>query len=284
MTVSAFEILTRPPEVRFGVREVGPPAALYIAREDALLLRLRTGLTGITVLVSGRLLTPDGEIRPFAHEVRLAGTGLLESSTLQVAEGYLMSLVARTTATDVRVGDIYAEVALARPQAGGAVILSLLVQGYITSTDILSWPTPRFRGAIEGPGGIVVNVISNPGAGLEWTFTVAADVRARVVSLAFQFVTDATVATRAVRLVVDDGTRFFALAAPTETQLASQTRFYSAHAGGFAGVTGVDYILLPLPPDLVLREGFRIRSSTQNLQAGDAFSNITVVTEQWIEP
>ncbi|MCL6552922.1 MAG: hypothetical protein K6W08_07360 [Firmicutes bacterium] len=281
--MSDIEILTRPPEVRFGVREVGPPAALYISREDALILRMRTGLAGPTVIVSGRLLTPDGEIRPFLHEVRLSGAGTLESTTLQAAEGYLMSLVVRTTAATVRAGDIYAEAVLARPQAGGAVILALLVQGYVTSTDILAWPTPRFRGAQEGAGGIVVNTVAAPGAGLDWSFTVAADVRARVVSLAWQFTTDATVATRAVRLIVDDGTNFYLLSAPSETQTASQTRFYSAHAGGF-GVTGVDYVRLALPPDLVLREGHRIRTSTQNIQPGDAHSLITIVTEQWIEP
>lgn len=115
--------------------------------------------------------------------------------------------------------------------------------------------------------------VANPAAGADITMTAPGDEWWRVLTIAFQVVTDATVANRAVALAADDGTDTFWRVGTPALQTAGQTNLYAAsHGYGQAQATG-GVNSLPLPGDgLWLQSGWRLRTITDQIQAGDQIS------------
>lgn len=98
-----------------------------------------------------------------------------------------------------------------------------------------------------------------------------------------KLVTDATVATRVPKFIIDDGTNtVMALSDPG--QAASTTTEYNFMEGATlpANATNVNVIrIFPIPGDLMLKPGWRFRVSTALIQTGDQFSEIVLVVQQF---
>lgn len=114
-----------------------------------------------------------------------------------------------------------------------------------------------------------------PTVATDFTISVPGDESWRVLSLVFQFVTDANVASRAVRLVADDGTSIFYAVEPETNQAAGLTRRFTTvnGAGPFGGVSEFQPLAWP-DTGLWLRPGWRLRTITSSIQAGDQYSAI----------
>ncbi len=122
----------------------------------------------------------------------------------------------------------------------------------------------------------VEKVSADPAAGGEIVYT--ADENVIVHACAFTLVTNATVASRIVNLVADDGADVF-FSVPAITHVASETRRYSAFAG--ANNRSNVNVTLELPSTgLRLRKGDRLRTLTTALQAGDDFGPMTLQAER----
>lgn len=124
--------------------------------------------------------------------------------------------------------------------------------------------------------------VANPVAQAQFTLTAPGSAAWRVLALTFRLVTDANAASRAVRLQADDGGNPWFIVGPETDQAATIDRVYCVVNGshGFAGLSG----LQPLPwPDtgLWLRPGWRLRTTTTNLQAGDQYSEISAVVQEY---
>ncbi|GIV04115.1 MAG: hypothetical protein KatS3mg015_2945 [Fimbriimonadales bacterium] len=126
--------------------------------------------------------------------------------------------------------------------------------------------------------GLTVASDTNPSAGSEATVTIPAGSVRRIVSVQFTLVTSATAANRRVVVIVDDGTNeLFRVASPTD-QTASITGRYSFVPGlggspSYQAVAASNNVcILPGPPGLALLPGYRIRTTTNNLQAGDDYA------------
>lgn len=135
--------------------------------------------------------------------------------------------------------------------------------------------------APDGPGTIRSITGTDPAAGAEISETVPADARWRLMGVGLTLVTDATAANREVRLVIDDGTTIIAEIPAGVTQVASETRRYSFGAGfpRGAGAQSLN-VIAPLPP-VVLGAGYRVRTLTTNLQAGDNYGAPQLLVEEW---
>lgn len=122
-----------------------------------------------------------------------------------------------------------------------------------------------------GPEGrvLIATAGDDPAAGAEVSITVPGRAVWRVLAFRAVLVTDATVTNRQVSLLVDNSETVFWQVAAGAVQTASLTVRYSAAPGiaGDAQVAG-GVVVLPLPP-LTLLPGWRIRTSTVALQAGD---------------
>lgn len=121
-----------------------------------------------------------------------------------------------------------------------------------------------------------------PAAGAEFTVTAPGQGLWRVISLAFQFVTDATVSNRSVSLLLDDGTSTVWRSCAAAVQTASLTWDYCAFSGaGNSDNTGT-FNYFPLPESgLWLLPGWRLSSSTGNIQAADAYGAPAIQVEEF---
>lgn len=130
-----------------------------------------------------------------------------------------------------------------------------------------AWPTP------EGVSAWQTRVVrgTNPAAGAEISERVGPGRQWLLYAVRFRFVTDATVTTRVPGLQIDDGSDTFLEVPPALGQAATQTIDYTFAAGGAsvseANLRGISVLPFPLP----LLRGYRIRTLTTNLQAGDDF-------------
>lgn len=140
----------------------------------------------------------------------------------------------------------------------------------------LTLPSPRLYLSVAG---------ANPAAGAEWFQAVPADKAWRLQSINVQLVTDATVATRTMRIIIDDGANTLFLLAAIDNQVASLTYNYECAVFGYqpaihapAGLASSAYI--PLPDNLWLPANARVRSSTLNMVAGDNYSAPRFLVEE----
>lgn len=124
---------------------------------------------------------------------------------------------------------------------------------------------------------------ADPDAGAEVSITVPPRHRWRIHSIRFSLVTNATVEDRTITALFDDGIdTFLAIASPT-VQPASTTKHYYFSC---TGAPEINILLLSLNPFpcISLPAGYRIRSGTTNLQAGDNYTAPILLIEEWIDP
>jgi len=108
---------------------------------------------------------------------------------------------------------------------------------------------------------------ADPAAGVNWSITVPSGRVWEVLSAFAELVTDATVANRAARLIVGDGSTTFLSIPPAGLQTASLTYRYAWLALGAAYQSGSGQAMAL--PRLVLEPGWTIGVSTEGLVAGD---------------
>lgn len=125
-------------------------------------------------------------------------------------------------------------------------------------------------------------IVVSPAAGAEFTITAPGEGLWRVISVAFTLTTDATVSNRSPSLLMDDGTSVVWRSCAAAVQTASLAWDYCAFAGaGNSDNTGSSNYF-PLPDSgLILPAGWRLRSSTGNLQAADAITAVAAFVEEY---
>jgi len=180
----------------------------------------------------------------------------------------------------VRRGECYVRLSLL---AAGALV-HVLSAGYITDSKTVAWPPGVFESFTEGPGLIRIITGTDPAAGTEISQSVPTNARWRLIALRIVLATDATVATRRIQLLFDDGaTTVLRLVSPL-TQAENTTRYYMWYIGAprdtsFYNNRG----LFPLPDELYLPQLYRFRTVTVNQQAGDNYQAPVFMVEEWIE-
>lgn len=126
-------------------------------------------------------------------------------------------------------------------------------------------------------GNIRLVIVPLPGAGTDFTTTVPPEEIWRLRTAHCQLITDATAASREVRLELLTGGTPFYLVAPVTSQAASLVIQYSwGH-----GVTNDSFglVLNTTLPDAILVPGSVVRSNIRLLQAGDILSSINMLVD-----
>jgi len=141
---------------------------------------------------------------------------------------------------------------------------------------------------VVGTGTPRVILGTQPGAGAEVLETVPAGKLWRVVSFLVSLVTNSTVATRTAEFAVDDGANIFSWGQPQLSQSASLTFPYvlggavnpAFPASGVRQGNSV-HVAVPGLGLALLLAGFRIRTVSTNLQAGDQYGQPKYLVEEW---
>lgn len=124
--------------------------------------------------------------------------------------------------------------------------------------------------------------IANPGANTEISIISTTGGLWIVRSLVATFTADATVANRTVVFTADDGTTEYFRTRSESVIAASGLATFAAFDGSSSGAEVGDVVHLAWPTDgLVLPPGHRLRTSTVNLQSGDAFTNVALMVDDW---
>lgn len=259
------------------------PNGLYVEGDDYLLISSLNAVSNVRITIGGRMITPAGRPQPFRDSHVATADRVAATSTLRLGEGYLVELTAIVEGASPRLGQTFVRVDLVRGDGPGRNVHATLIQGPITAFLRAAWPGTPVQTTVGLPGAIRSVTGTDPAAGAEILETVPTGARWRLITFAAVLTTDATVATREGQLLIDDGSTVVFRSPASNNHVASSAITYSAAAssaamGTSAGVRGVG-----LHPEILLPAGFRIRTNTINLQAGDNWAAPQLLVEEWLE-
>jgi hypothetical protein len=257
--------------------------SFFLTGEESLRVRSFNSAAGVTLALEGRLLQPTGEIVPVSGPMATTADRTIQTATHALGAGWLLHVSVRASAGSPRVGQCYVVVEIVRGQTGAFQTLGAILEGYVTDTTPLVWPGTLCQSSADGPGVIRSIAGSDPAAGAEFSETVPTNARWRLLGVDVPLVTDATAANREAVLTIDDGAAVVAEIAAGTAQAASLTRRYSFARGVQRGGPAASTIINAPIPDAMLMGGYRVRSVTTNLQAGDNYGAPQLWVEEWIE-
>ncbi|MGH9492610.1 MAG: hypothetical protein ACRD2K_03835 [Terriglobales bacterium] len=276
-------INTQRPGISFATDKVAPPSPLYITKDDNLNIAVWSSVAGTVVEMRARLLLPDGSIVSIQEDFRPTSDRAQNSFARSLTEGFLLSVSFANVGTIARRGQLYVQMWVAQGDPSLFQFSEGLISGYLATGNMLVWPYGTQSYMVEGAGMLRSVTGTNPAAGVEITETVPTNARWKLLAITFSLVTAVAVATRTVRLVLDDGVNIYAQFAASADQVASLTRQYNAVRGG-GGVSGTaGDIDIRVSTTLPLFQGHRIRTLTAGLQAADDFGAPQFLVEEWLE-
>jgi hypothetical protein len=267
-------------QLKLNARGASPPTSAYIGANDQLVVAIWNALANQVVQVFARLLLPDGSLSLNQWQFTPTSNRAKNQFVVPLTECFILSVLVNDTLassgnrTFVSVRIVTGSTGLTNTQN--------LTQGYITPQKGLTFPPGVHENGTDGMGALVSVTGTTPGAGAEISEVVPASALWRLISFRYQLTTAATVATRQSDLLIDDGANTFAELATSDTQVASLVQIYNwvDGAGGLAVQNGI--ATNPGPRQMFLPAGFRIRTHTFNLQAGDQYTAPQYLVEEWL--
>lgn len=269
--------------IQFATKGVQPPSPVYIGVNDSLqLFAFSVNVFG-PVLLELRLLLPDGTIQVQEESLTVTTAFTALTKNVRLAEGYLLSVSVSTSNTSVTHGSLFVAVRILRGFPPAGTFAYTLTQGYITPNAALSWPFGTQQFPTDQQGGLRGVSVANPAAGADWSLVVPANLRWSILGVQATLVTNATVANRAPSLQIQDPVGHgYDVTAPG-AQAASQTIIWNWTPGGpEKTIVGVDASATLGVPTKV-GPAWVIRTVTSLLQAGDQWSTISLVFEEWLD-
>lgn len=252
--------------------------------QDELRFGVTTGIASIVVACAGILRNDNGEDSAFNMVV--AATSDRVETVLQnnIGAGTILHCQsALVSGTNVDRG-IFVNARIVREAGATDQPQFTLFSGYLDGGHQPSFPYDTLRAPLEGPGRIRSITGTNPAANTEITETVPAGALWRLLGTRFQLVTDANVANRTATLIVDDGTNTIWQADANATQAAGVTRNYNFFPWSTLPTAAGTEIFGFVPPNMLLQAGFRIRTSTANIQVTDNYGAPILLVEEWLQP
>lgn len=286
-----FTSASHPSEVTFNLRNLAPPSPQYIRPDEQLFIAVwNSRPDSATMEIDWRFLLTNGQLQAGEQQIPITADRQRSFGFIPLPEGYLLNLNAQANFTSFSTpqynrGQTFVKVSIVRgsPPTSGPQV-ALLASGYTARNLQIGWPGGRQDSSLEGPGWVHSVQQANPLAGNDWIYTVPANARQRVQSLASVLTTSATAGSRNVSLIVDDGANVvwqhdLAASIPVSTIEVVTATSTNAPTGVIATTQA-----MVLPPGIVLEPGHRIRTSTANISATDQWSAIWLLLEEWISP
>lgn len=278
-----FESLSQPSRISFTLAKLQPPSDLYITRDDQIVVRAIGTVASESIHVTGRLLTLDGVVVPFAVDVVAPIASTSVTRLISGVEGFLLSLTAIATQATTR-GGAYVRVWLNRGAAALTNCQQLLLSDYVTNVLPTSWPSGIPQDTTSGFGLMLSLAGTSPAAGADFTGANGSLVRWRLQSLSAILTTSVAVANRNIEFALTDagGLTVFRAGA-TASVPASTTAHVTCTPGGTQVSVVGSTLMIPLPALVMMPLNYGFKTITTNLQAADQWSAIQMVVEQWFD-
>lgn len=261
---------------------IGGPG-FYFMGDDRIRLTSWNALASVTLVLTGRFLHLDGRIEPFSEVHTPATNRTATTSVFGRAEGWLTDLAIIVTGATPQRGQTYVRVDVVRGVGAVDVVLSTLLQGYVTATKRVAYPTSPLEDSLAGQGCLRSITGTNPAAGAEITETVPTGARWRFMGLCATLTVDGTVANRNVNLFFDDGANVYAKAGVNFNQTATTAFQYAFDNVGQTFVQTSINAQVSTPPNIFMAAGHRLRTSTGALQGADDWGAPQYAVEEWLE-
>lgn len=272
--------LSQPPQIAIETEGVPPPSCIYVDQSNNLVVRVGAS-TAFTLLVAARYMLADGSVSinswPFAVIPQRAN----QTFSVPLSEGFLLGITAYATNKALARGQAYVSLTLSRDTPTNQVWPQRMAQGWVTEYSHVYWPSERGEECYSGYGNIRSIVGTTPAAGAEISEAVTANAIWRLKSFYMVLTTSATVANRNVHVTFDDGTNLLVDSTASLAVAAGVAVAFSLveGLGSAPTVDGVQPVRMPV--GFLLRPAWRIQTRTTNLQAGDQWSLVHYVVEEW---
>jgi hypothetical protein len=272
--------------VSFDFSNIPPPSMLYVQRDDLMVLQTATSQTAEAVAFNIRILLPNGRIEETQVSLRPANTRAVLTQTVQLSEGYLLSLSALASVAVTR-GQTFARAFLNRPIFGVNQPAQTIFADYVTTLISSGYPNGRILAPTEGPGWVRQFQQAAPAAGAEFVVTLPANVRWKITCFGIALTASAAVANRNVTVNIAQNAfnEYISTNAVSITAGQVVSLLFAPLTPTTSVITTNQYIAIP--PNLTMSSlgsgASLIFSSTQNLQAGDQYGPCTFLLEEWLE-
>lgn len=258
-------------------------AGFFLDADTHLRLSAFNSATGVTLTVSGLLMAPDGCVQKFNATHTPATDRTRSTLLIPMGIGWLLSAQIIASAGTPRRGQCFARLELVNGLGGAVSSLGTVLQGYVQDTTVLAYPGSPLEASASGRGVVRSITGTDPAANTEISETVPTNARWRLLAFKATLVADANVANRTIRVVVDDGATQLVVSEAGVNQTAGQTREHMAAAYGLAITSSSGVLYEPLPTDVLLIGGWRLRTVTASIQVGDNWGAPQLLVEEWIE-
>jgi hypothetical protein len=262
-------------------RGASPPVSSYVTGNQFLSVTMWNADPGITVTVNALLLLQDGAVSNNTWQFLPTSTRSKNIFAVPLTECFLISLAVLGAASGFH-NRTFVSVRLQLGALNASAIEQVLVEGYIGQTKFMSWPPGQHEDAAAGPGAIVSVTGTTPAAGAEISETVPTDAVWRLKTFIFKLTASATVASRVTHFVIDDGVNVLInITAPSGVTASNNATYFVGDDTVAANVSD-GFGVVQFPNNIRLMPGWRIRTLTTALQAGDQYTAPQYSVEEYL--
>jgi hypothetical protein len=259
-----------------------PPVNAYIQADTFLQVKCWNAAPGIIITVQCQLLRSDGSISRMQWTLAPPSTRAATSFFLPLTEGFLLAATVNAGLTGFP-NRCWVQLRLNTAGSGLGNVFEVLTQGYTSGTSWPAWPGGVMGNSMDGNGGVNDVTGTLPGAGAEISETVPTNAVWQLKSFTFKLTTSATVANRIPHLIIDDGTNILLDSPAPSVLAASLTNRYVTGDNAIAAAAIDATQWLQSVAAMRLLPGYRIRTLTTNLQAGDQYTAPQYVVTEWLQ-
>lgn len=260
------------------------PSSVYMALDDAIRLTSIANVAGLVLTLSGRVLGPDGVVRPFSQTHTPNSNRTTATTVLSPIEGWLLGAVVRVTTGTPGYGAVWVSLDLVRGFGSAAISVQGLANEFLTVANSLTWPGGEQNDTLDSAGNLRSITGTVPGAGAEISEAVPAGARWKLLSFFATLTTAAAVANRVPMLIIDDGAHTLMESSQMGQQAASLAWDYVWAPGDQSQASGNRLLVTSgLQHEVWLGAGFRIRTNTSGIQAADQWSAVQYEVLEWFD-
>lgn len=264
---------------------IATPFQFLFAGEDNLRIVLINSLAGVVVTMQGRFLPLKGKTpQPFVQTFTPTSDRLPTTFDFSFGAGYLLNVSFIVTSGAPLVGQTYVMLQIIRGMLGAKIVLGCLLGGYITSMQHVAYPGSPILSSTEGEPYVRKITGTQPAFGANISETVPTGARWQLLTFLAGLTTDATVIGRQPILTVRSSGSLVGESIINATIPAST----GANVTWAAGLTPqVDATGVHLQggwiTDNRMLAGDELRTTVNNLQAGDRWTAPFFMVREWLE-
>ncbi len=267
-----------------GGRVISSPFQFFVDGSDQLRIEGWNTASGAILEVTYRFAKFDGEVVVERRDLALTADRVSAELDVPLGKGYLVNMSVFVIGASPLIGQTFTCIKLIRGMGAAAIVVGLLLQGYVTAEQGLGWPGSPIVDSISGGGYIRAFQGTDPPAGSVIVETVPTGARWRILMVRADFTTDATAGNRRVYLLLDNLLAGVAASAQYIQQGPSLTKQYYWNSGMPQESTVTDSAYVAgLPGSTVLLAGWKLDINADGRTAGDNFSAPYMVIEEWLE-